>query len=81
MFSIFILTTSIGIGSSRGPSSEQEDAYKALAKATYIQTGADKRLKYLEKALIPDPIRKHGGTIASAAKIVIERRISFEWTF
>lgn len=81
MLGIFIMSTAIGVGASREPASEKKDAYKALAKATYIQSGANKRLKELEKEYIPKPLKEYGGIISGATKIMTEKKISFEWTF
>lgn len=69
------------MGTSRSPASEYKDAYRALSKATYIYTNADDKMKELERKISPDFMKKYGGVIAGAAKIAIEQKISFEWTF
>lgn len=81
MFGILILSTAIGVGSTRGPASEKEDALKALAKATYIQTGVNKQVKELEKEYVPEELRKYGGVLTGIAKAINEKKVSFEWTF
>lgn len=81
MLSIFLLTTAISIEVSRGPSGNSEDAYKALGKATYIQTGTDKAVSKLEKRYTPKLVKEYGGWIAGIAKAMSEKKISFEWTF
>jgi hypothetical protein len=81
MLGVFLLSTAIGVGASRGPASEANDAYKALAKATYIQTGTDKQVKAIEKRITPELVKKYGGWIAGVTKVVSEKKVSFEWTF
>ena len=78
---IFILTTAIGMEASREPAAEKRDAYKALAKATYIETGANKKLKELEKRYIPKDIKEYSGIISGVIKITTEQKFSIEWTF
>jgi len=81
LLGIFVLSSAIGINSVRTPSSEKEDAYKALAKATYIQTNSDKKLKEIEKKYIPKELKEYGGWITGTTKIIVDKKISFEWTF
>ena len=81
MIEIFILSMAIGIGATRDPASENQDAYKALAKASYIQTGANKRIKELEVKYVPKPLKKYGSWITGTTKIVMDKKVSFEWTF
>lgn len=81
MLGVFILSTAIGIGASRGPASEQEDAYKALMKATYLETDMDQKAKQFEKRYLPKELKEYGGWITGVAKIAKDRKISFEWTF
>lgn len=56
-------------------------ALKAFMKATYVQTGMNKQVKVLEKELINDDLRQYGGYIAIVAKLVTERKISYEFRF
>lgn len=81
MFGVFILTTAIGLEATRGPSGQVDDAYKALGKATYIQTGTDKMVKRLEKRYTPEVVKEYGGWIAGIVKVVKDQKVSFEWTF
>lgn len=81
MLNVLILSTALGIGASRSPAAEEAVAYKALAKATYISSGTDKRVKALERNLIPKDVREYGGWITGMSKLMIEKKISFEWTF
>jgi len=81
MLGIFVLTTAIGIGASRSPASEEQDALKALAKATYIQTETDKQVKDLEKRYIPKELKEYGGWITGTTKAIVDKKVSFEWTF
>jgi hypothetical protein len=81
MIGILVLSTAIGVGASRGPASEADDAYKALAKATYIHTGTDKQIKAFEKRFTPKIIKEYGGWVAGITKVVTEKKVSFEWTF
>lgn len=78
---VFILSTAIGIGASRSPASESKDAYNALVKATYIHTGFDHQMKAIEKKYVPKELKEYGGWITGTAKIAIEKKVSFEWTF
>lgn len=81
MLSILILSTAIGVGASRSPAGETKDAYKALAKASYVQSGYNKKVKQLEKRAIPKDVREYGGWITGLTKIAVEKKISVEWTF
>jgi hypothetical protein len=81
MFGIMVLSVAIGVGTSQGPASTTNDAYKALAKASYIQTGTDKKVKVIEKNITPKIVKEYGGWIAGIAKIVNDKKISLEWTF
>lgn len=78
---IFILTTAIGIESTREPASESSNAYKALIKATYIQTDSEKLVKEFEKKYIPKIVKEHGLWITTTTKVIVEKKISMEWTF
>lgn len=78
---IFVLSTALTIGVTRGPASDQQSAYKALIKATYIQTGMDKEAKALEKRYVPKYIKEYGAWITLTGKIVTEKKVSYEWTF
>lgn len=78
---IMILSTAIGIGSAKGQASELNRAYKAAIKAAYIQSGSDKHVKVLEKQYIPKELKEYGGVITWTTKLLIEKKISYEWTF
>lgn len=81
MLGIFILTTAISIEASRGPTGKSEDAYKALGKATYVQTGTNVNIKQLEKRYTPKVVKEYGPWIAGIVKVMNDKKISFEWTF
>lgn len=81
MFGVFVLTTAISIEMSRGPTGKDQDAIKALGKATYVQTGTDKIVKNAERKYTPKLVKEYGGWIAGIAKILNDKKISFEWTF
>lgn len=81
MLNMLLLSTALGIGASRSPAAEQTRAYKALAKATYISSGANKQVKDIERKVISKDIREYGGWITGMSKLMIEKKISFEWTF
>lgn len=81
MLGVLVLSTAIGVGTSRSPASEEQNALKALAKATYIQTETDKKVRELEKKWTPEMIKKYGGWLAGITKVVSEQKVSFEWTF
>ena len=81
MLNVLILSTAIGIGASSGLASERDDAIKALAKATYKEADLDKYVKHLEKKYIPKELKEYGGWITGTTKLVIEKKISGEWTF
>lgn len=75
------MSAAIGIGTTRSPSSEEKNAYRAVMKASYIETGADKRIKALEKIYIPKELKKYGAWITGTTRLVADKKISFEWTF
>jgi len=75
---ILILTTVIN---TRTPSSTSEDALTAMAKASYIQTGLDRKVKILKEKYVPESIRKNMGWMTLMIKITNEKKISYEWTF
>lgn len=79
LLKVVILTTALHIQSARARG--EEDAYKALAKATYIQTGTDDMVSVLEKRYTPKVVKEYGGWIAGIAKVMNDRMISFKWTF
>ena len=81
MVGIFVLTTAITIQSSRLPAGEAVDAYRALAKATYLQTESDQIVKNLEKKYTPKYVKEYGPWIAGITKVAIEKQFSVEWTF
>lgn len=78
---VFIISTAITVGADRVPSSNTQEAIKAVGKATYKQTGIDKRVKKLEKKYIPEQLREYGGWITMIIKVSSERKITYEWTF
>jgi len=81
LLGVFVLTTAISIEFSRGPTGKTDDAYKALGKATFVQTGTDKIVKQFEKRYTPKAVKEYGGWIAGIMKVVNDQKISFEWTF
>lgn len=78
---VFVLATAISVGISRAPSSQEQGAYTALMKATYIQTGLDKQANKLEKKYVSKEVEKYAGWITLTGKVVSEKRIAFQWTF
>jgi len=76
-----ILLTAIGVSTAKADNNQTNDALKALAKATYVHSGLNKKAKKLEKKYIPKPVKKYGAWVGIGYKIVVEKRISFEWTF
>jgi galactokinase len=81
MLGIFVLATAINISTTRSPASKTHDAYNALVKATYLQTGTDKIAQDLEKKYVPKKVKEYGGWITGMIKIVRDQKVSFEWTF
>jgi hypothetical protein len=77
---ISILVLSVAINT-RAPSSDTRDALAAVAKAGYIQTGLDKKVKVLEKKYVPEVVRENAGWMTLIIKITNEKKISYEWTF
>ena len=75
------LVLATAITGSRTPAGQEQDALKALAKATYIESGLDKDVKRFEKEFLPDEVRKYGGWVTTIIKIERERQITYEWTF
>lgn len=79
---VFILTTAITVQTVvREPTGNYDDAYKALGKATYIESGADKIVKRVEKKYTPQVVKEYGGWIAGILKVMSDQRISLEWKF
>lgn len=81
MLEILILSAAIGVGGTRGPASEKEDALKALAKASYVQSGTDKKVKQFERRVLNKELKEYSGWIAGITKVATEKKLSFEWTF
>jgi len=77
----FILTTAISITASRSPASNEGDAYRALTKATFLQTGVDVKVKEFEEEYINEDVRKYTGWTMIVIKISSEKRIGYEWKF
>lgn len=80
-----IVTMAISYQFTRQPTGNSEDALKAAAKATYIQTGAEKDVNKIEKRLeekyVPQIVKDYGGWIAAIVKVGTEHQISFSWNF
>lgn len=81
MISALVLTSALTIQTTRCPANDETKAWTALAKATYVETGLDKKVKKLEKKYIHEKIRIYGGWTAQMIKISKEKKISYEWTF
>lgn len=79
-FGVFVLSASIGV-TQFADASEERDALRALAKATYKQTNLDDRVKLLEKKYISPEMKKYGGWASLIIRVATEKRISAEWTF
>jgi len=65
----------------RSPAGNEQDAMKALAKATYKQTNLDDKVKVLEKKLLSKEVRIYGSWATTIVKIHLEKRVTYEWTF
>ena len=76
-----ILTTAIGLQLNGRQTSEANDALSAIAKASFISTGLNKKVKRWEKLYIPIPLRTYGAWITTIIKIEHDRMITFEWNF
>lgn len=77
-----LLTTAIFLSPNvMGKTGQEADAAKAVMKATYKQTGMDKVTKNLEKKYISDDLRFYGGYLAVIAKMIQEKKISYEWRY
>lgn len=76
-----LLASAISISSVREPSGNEQDAYKAIAKAYYKQVNLDEKMKELEKKILSEELRKYGSWATTAIKIRLEQRITYEWTF
>ena len=75
-----ILTTAL-VMPTRLPAGDDNVAITALVKATYVETGLDKKVKKWEVKYIPEKIRIYGGWTSQIIKIQQEKKISYEWTF
>ena len=59
----------------------EEDAIKKAAEAALIQTGiSDNVTKYVDKK-VPDEVKEVVGNVYPVAKIFIEQKVEFKWTF
>lgn len=80
-----ILSMAMTYQFAREPSGKSEDAMKAVAKASYIQSGVDKDVnkieKHLEQQYMPQVVKDYGGWIAAIVKVGTEHQISFSWKF
>lgn len=56
-------------------------ALQALGQIAYKETGLETKVKKLEKKYVPEPVKKYGGYTLILAQIVVNNRISYEWTF
>lgn len=75
------LSSAISYGSIDGASSETKDAYSALFKASYIQTGIDKKVKTFEKKITPRYLKKYGIWVAGIGRLATDGKFSLEWSF
>lgn len=81
MIGKLIITSALAIQVARSPAQDEKQAWTAFMKATYIETGMDKKVKRIEKKYIPEKVRIYGGWTAQIIKIQQEKKISYEWTF
>lgn len=86
-----VLTTAINVGASTSTvemdsiehvrGGDERDAMRALVKATYKYKKIDKLVKIFEKKYISKEFMLYGGWVSGTAKIITEKKISYEWSF
>ena len=85
MFNALIITTGIAWGGFAPGTivyeNPEEEAIKALGKATYYYLEIDEDVKRLENRIIPKEFKKYGFWPIFIIKSVSEQRVSYEWTF
>jgi len=59
----------------------EERAYKAIAEATYKQTGMEAFVQAYERKNVPEPVREVIGWGMTATKIITEKQITYKWGF
>ncbi len=82
MLNVFLLGVTIGLshGAMEGKPTEQE-ALRKFTKASYKEMGLDEQVKQLEKRYLSKEVIFYGGWTAQISRVVIEKRIVYEWTF
>lgn len=77
-FTSLFLSAAVSISPS---SSSKKDALKVLGKAVYKSSHMDEKIKYYERRYLSDEARKYGGYVVTMARIIKDKRVSYEWTF
>lgn len=76
-----ILSTAIILNNNVGDTGNEKAAIKALGKASYKYSKLDKEMKKLQERYLNEKVIYYGGWTTQIAKVVIEKRITFEWRF
>ena len=63
------------------PRPYKRDAREGLAKALYIEAGADQTLKKIEDKYISKNFKKYGGLLSATIKILKDRKVQHKWSF
>lgn len=82
LVNIFIMTSFIGVIPSAGSADNREKikAMNAIAKAMYVQSDLDIKVREIEKKYVPKQIRENAWIIITA-KMIAEQEISYQITF
>jgi hypothetical protein len=63
----------------------EQDAYRAIANATYIQSGVESNVsrleKHYERMYIDDDLKFYGGYTLAILKTISSRTLAFKWSF
>jgi hypothetical protein len=60
---------------------DYREAFKQAGKALYKHSGIDERMYELERRYVPEYVRKNGGPLVAIADVLLNKRVSFKWTF
>lgn len=61
--------------------SNEEEAIRKAGEALYIQSGINKVVEKIDLKYTPEVVKKYGGWIAITQKVIVERQISYKWTW
>jgi len=63
------------------PQLTQQDAWRYVGKAAYIELGVGSFVKQIEKKLIPEDIRPYVSYTGTILRLVNDKQITYTWSF